>query len=80
MDIKKEILELINNPDKNISFKSCIIIFGKSGIGKTYTINKICNELNIEIINITSNNVSTANDLEDILFKSVTVINFLDII
>ena len=50
MEIKNDIINLINNPDKKISFKSCIIIYGNSGIGKTYKIKEICNELNLKII------------------------------
>jgi len=80
MKIKERIIKLINNTDKNISFKSCIIIYGNSGIGKTYSINKICNELDLNIINITISNVSSSREFEDMLFKTVTSISFLDII
>jgi len=80
MDLKNKIINLINNSDKLISFKSCIIIYGNSGIGKTYTVNKICDELELNKININLSNVSSCIDLEDLLFKSVTAINFLDII
>jgi len=74
---KNKFLNIINSSDKNISFKSCILIYGNSGIGKTYTIYKICNELNLNIINITNNNCSSSEEFYDILFKSVTVNNFI---
>lgn len=74
---KNKFLNIINSSDKNISFKSCILIYGNSGIGKTYTIYKICNKLNLNIINITNNNCSSSEEFYDILFKSVTVNNFI---
>lgn len=74
---KNKFLNIINSSDKNISFKSCILIYGNSGIGKTYTIYKICNELNLNIINITNNNCSSSEEFYDIIFKSVTVNNFI---
>lgn len=80
MNLKEKIIKLVNNTDNKISFKSCIIIYGNSGIGKTYNIIKICNELNLNIINITISNVTSSAEFEDILFKSVTAINFMDII
>jgi hypothetical protein len=80
MKLKEKIIKLINNTDNKISFKSCIIIYGNSGIGKTYNIFKMCNELNLNIVNITISNVSSSADLEDILYKSVTAKNFMDII
>tara|TARA_Y100000389_G_scaffold155765_1_gene156508 strand:+ start:4896 stop:5945 length:1050 start_codon:yes stop_codon:yes gene_type:complete len=79
MKLKEKIIELINNTDKKISYKSCLIIYGNSGIGKTYNIYKICNELELNIINITITNVSSSIEFEDILFKSVTTINFMDL-
>jgi len=80
MNLKEKIIKLINNTDVNISFNSCIIIYGNSGIGKTYNVYNICNELKLNIINITLSNVSSSIEFEDILFKSVTAISFMDII
>ena len=39
-----------------ISTDSCIIISGKTCIGKTYSIHKICSSLNYEIIAINNSN------------------------
>ena len=35
-----------------LSYNSCLFITGNSGIGKSYRINKLCNELDLFIINI----------------------------
>tara|TARA_B000000441_G_C21748045_1_gene359436 strand:- start:1781 stop:2827 length:1047 start_codon:yes stop_codon:yes gene_type:complete len=78
--IKNEIINLINNPDKKISFKSCIFIYGISGIGKTYTVYKICNELNLNIVNFTSSNCNNSEEFNELLFKTITAVSFLDII
>jgi hypothetical protein len=79
MEIKNEIINLINNPEKKISFKSCIIIYGNSGIGKTHKIKEICNELNLKVINFNISNASSSSEFEDLLFKSITVNSFEDI-
>ena len=79
MEIKNEIINIINNPDKKISFKSCIIIYGNSGIGKTYKIKEICNELNLKIINFNISNASSSIEFEDLLFKTITTNSFEDV-
>tara|TARA_B000000437_G_scaffold219417_1_gene201396 strand:- start:6050 stop:7093 length:1044 start_codon:yes stop_codon:yes gene_type:complete len=79
MEIKNEIINIINNPDKKISFKSCIIIYGNSGIGKTYKIKEICNELNLKIINFNISNASSSMEFEDLLFKTITTNSFEDV-
>ena len=60
------------NYKKKISTDSCIIITGKTCVGKTYSINKICNYLNYEIININNNNCFNSVQLNDVIFKSTT--------
>jgi hypothetical protein len=55
-----------------ISTDSCIIVTGKTCVGKTYSINKICNYLNYEIININNNNCFNSEQLNDVIFKSAT--------
>lgn len=72
----KEIIEellKINKNKKNISFDSCIIIHGKSGIGKSYRINKICDELNLNAIYFTSSNVNNSSEFQNLLEKITTV-------
>ena len=79
----KEVIEELLEKNKNrnnISFDSCIIIHGKSGIGKTYKINKILEELNIEIVKFTSKDINGSKDFEDLLIKTITVNNFMSVI
>ena len=73
-ELIEELLEK-NKNKKNISFDSCIIIHGKSGIGKTYKINKICNELKLNTIRFTPSNVNNSYDFEDLLQKKTTTKN-----
>jgi hypothetical protein len=60
------------NYKERISTDSCIIVTGKTCVGKTYSINKICNYLNYEIININNNNCFNSEQLNDVVFKSAT--------
>ena len=53
-----------------LSYNSCLFITGKTGIGKTFIINKICNDLDLFIININSNNCCNSKQLIDLLYKS----------
>ena len=56
------------NYKTKISTDSCIIVTGKTCVGKTYSINKICNYLNYEIININNNNCFNSVQLNDVIF------------
>ena len=72
----KEIIKELLDKNKNnyyISFDSCIIIHGRSGIGKTYEINKICKELNLNVIYFTSSDINNSNDFDDLLIKKTTI-------
>lgn len=71
-ELIEELLEK-NKNKRNISFDSCIIIHGKSGIGKTYKINKICVELKLNTIHFTPSNINNSNDFEDLLEKKTTI-------
>jgi hypothetical protein len=73
-DIYNNILLWLRNFNYNtkISTESCIIVTGKTCVGKTYSINKICCNLNYEIININNNNCFNSEQLNDIIFKSAT--------
>ena len=73
-DIYSSIISWLRNFNykKKISTDSCIIVTGKTCIGKTYSINKICNYLNYEIININNNNCFNSEQLNDVIFKSAT--------
>lgn len=69
-----EILIWLKNFNYNlkISKDSCIIVTGKTCIGKTYSINKICSMINYEIVNISNNNCYNSAELNDLIFKSTT--------
>ena len=60
------------NYDTKISVKSCVIVAGATSIGKTYSINKIANHLNYEIIGIDNNNCYNSQFLKDIIQKSTS--------
>lgn len=66
--IKNWITDSYNN--KKLSFDSCIFMSGYSGIGKTYSINNLCKNLELFIINIDSFNCCTSAQLSDLLYKS----------
>lgn len=69
-DIKNWILNFFIEDKKNISFDSLLFISGNNGIGKTYNINKLCNDLNLYIITI--DNIISSNELNDIIIKSIS--------
>ena len=79
MDINEKIKVLINSKDKFISFESCKIIYGKPGIGKSYTIKKICEDLNLNMILINDTNVNNSNEFEDLINKTVNTKNFINL-
>ena len=60
------------NYDTKISAQSCIIVAGPTSIGKSYSINSICNYLNYEIIIIDNNNCYNSQYLKDIICKSTS--------
>jgi len=62
---------LENKP--NLSIDSCLFLIGNNGIGKTFNINKLCNdELNLFIININSSNCGTSFEFIDLIVKSIS--------
>jgi DNA polymerase III delta prime subunit len=71
-DIKNWIDDFYNNihKNKNISINSCIFISGNTGIGKTYSIKKICELLNLYMVYIDSGNCCSSDKLTDIINKS----------
>ena len=60
------------NYDTKISVNSCVIVAGATSIGKTYSINKIAQHLNYEIIGIDNNNCYNSQFLKDIIQKSTS--------
>ena len=60
------------NYDIKISAESCIIVAGPTSIGKSYSINSICNYLDYEITLIDNNNCYNSQYLKDIIYKSTS--------
>ena len=60
------------NYDIKISAQSCIIVAGPTSIGKSYSINSICNYLDYEITLIDNNNCHNSQYLKDIICKSTS--------
>ena len=60
------------NYDIKISPQSCIIVAGPTSIGKSYSINNLCNYLNYEIITIDNNNCYNSQYLKDVIYKSTS--------
>ena len=71
IEIKEWILNLykLNNP--LISIDSCIFISGNNGIGKTYNIKKICEQLNLYVVNIDSSNCNSSDKITDMIYKTI---------
>lgn len=68
--VKSWIIDSYNN--KFLNTNSCLFITGNSGIGKTYGINKIIEELDLFSINIDITNCSSSEQFNDIIIKSIT--------
>lgn len=71
-EIKEWIKNQLKLNQKNISFNNLIFVCGKSGIGKTYNIKHICNELDLHVVYLTSSNCSSSGELQDIMVKNLT--------
>lgn len=55
-----------------ISEKSCVFLSGNPCTGKTYSMAKICEYLDLYVVNIDSNTCHNASQLKDIIYKSTT--------
>jgi hypothetical protein len=73
-NIYGDILKWLQNFNyiSKISKNSCILVSGKTCIGKTYSINKICSAINYEIVAINNNNCFNSEELIELIFKSTT--------
>lgn len=71
-EIKNWLDDFYKNYKSTISINSCIFVSGISGIGKTYSINKICEILNLYVIKIDNSNCDSSDKLIDIINKSKT--------
>lgn len=70
--IKQQVAEYQIVPRKVLSLNNLLFISGNSGVGKTFMVNNICDELDLHKIYITSSNCSSAADLNDLLIKNCT--------
>lgn len=72
-EIKEWILAQISTQKNNkLSLNNLVFVSGNSGIGKTHYICKLCEDLGLFVIYLTTNNCSTSEELNDIIFKSIT--------
>ena len=70
LKIMEYIKKWILTPKDKLSVDSCLFVIGNSGIGKSYSINKLCQDLNLFIININSFNCCSSKQLLDLLYKA----------
>jgi nucleoside-triphosphatase THEP1 len=68
----KWINEQVNLQKKNmrLSTNNVLFVAGNSGIGKTYSIQKICDNLNLYVIYISTSKCNSSKELEDLITKT----------
>ena len=71
-EIMNWIKHQLNLPKKKLSLDNLLFVAGNTGIGKTYKIQELCNNLNLEIVNITTHNCISSSDLNDMITKNIT--------
>jgi nucleoside-triphosphatase THEP1 len=70
--IKGWIVHQFEKTETKISLDNFLFVTGNSGIGKTYSIQKICQELQLHVVNLNTNNCSSSAELTDNLVKTTT--------
>lgn len=70
--IKDWISAQFKRPDAKISLDNFLFVTGNTGIGKSFSIKRICDELELHVVNLTTNNCSTSAELTDNIIKSTT--------
>ncbi len=70
--VKQQVKEYQTVSRKVLTLGNLLFVSGHSGVGKTYTIQTICDELDLHMIYITSSNCSSSTELNDLLIKSCT--------
>jgi nucleoside-triphosphatase THEP1 len=69
----QEIIEWIKQqlelPVSTLTFNNFIFVSGDVGIGKSTSIQKICDALNLHMVHITTSNCSSSEELNDLLIK-----------
>jgi nucleoside-triphosphatase THEP1 len=53
-----------------LSTKNVLFVAGNSGIGKTYSIQRICNNLNLHVIYISTSKCNSSKELDDLITKT----------
>ena len=70
--IKEWISDQFKRPDVKISLDNFLFVTGNTGIGKSFSIKRICEELELHVVYLTTNNCSTSAELTDNIVKSTT--------
>lgn len=70
--IKEWINKQIDITNSRLSFENFLFVCGNSGIGKTHSILKICEELNLFVSYLTTNNCSSSVELKDCIVKNTS--------
>lgn len=88
--VKKTALNIINSKNskkkgnkkgvKALAHKSCMIVTGNHGTGKTITVNIILKELGYSIINLDINMLKSSPNIEDVLTKLLRQTNIMQLL
>ena len=70
--IKEWILSQYTRNDVKISIDNFLFVTGNSGIGKSFSILHICEELELHVVYLTTNNCSSSAELMDNVIKCTT--------
>lgn len=70
--IKEWIIKQIAIPKCRLSIDNLLFVAGNTGIGKTHNILEICSSLNLDILQITTNNCMSSDELVDVITKNIT--------
>lgn len=70
--IKDWISNQLQKTEPKISLDNFLFVTGNSGIGKTFSIQKICKDLELHVVYLNTNNCSSSAELTDNLVKTTT--------
>ena len=70
--IKDWISKQLNKSEIKISLDNFLFVTGSSGIGKSFSIKKICEDLELHVVYLNTNNCSSSAELTDNLIKTTT--------
>jgi chromosomal replication initiation ATPase DnaA len=60
----------LQKDNMRLSTKNVLFVAGNSGIGKTYSIQRICNNLNLHVIYISTSKCNSSKELDDLITKT----------